>query len=154
MSEEEYEKIHEERAHVSKWKSVSSPTDPADEAPQSSSRTDFDMDIEVVEEIQRRQFEIFASPEVQQKLNELRRDADFQEVRFLHKLKSCKVSFQEALLDDFGFSRDEVGMKELESGIAQHMAASKEVATRMKKLAQLVMGDIWDDYDFEELHMG
>jgi hypothetical protein len=111
--------------------------------PPSPRRKTFLLDLPLVEQIQAKQLEIFRSPEVFQKLGEIRMAADMEQIRFMHRIKPFKVEVQRELLQEYNFPETEAGMAAMERAVAAHMANSKEVAMRAKELMILIMGDIW-----------
>lgn len=103
----------------------------------------FLLELQVVKQIQAKQLDLFRSPEVFQKLGEIRMAADMEQVRFMHRIKPFKVEVQRELLKEYNFPETETGLAVMERAIAAHMADSKEVAMRAKELMVLIMGDIW-----------
>jgi hypothetical protein len=103
----------------------------------------FLLELPVVEQIQAKQLEIFRSPEVYQKLGEIRMAADMEQIRFMHRIKPFKVEVQRELLKEYNFPDTEGGLAAMERAVAAHMADSNEVAMRAKDLMILIMGDIW-----------
>lgn len=97
---------------------------------------------ETIDIIQRKQFELFSSPDVQASLEVIRFEADLEESRFLHRLLPFKVQIQSNLLEEFGFPPTEVGLKAMERAIAAHMD-NREVCARSKELMITIMGDVW-----------
>jgi len=145
LSADEYDEMvmHQMEAHANGPTKLPTASNSTKTSPPSPPRTDLEMEPEVVEEIQRQQLKIFKKPDAQKKLNQMRRDVDFEERRFLRKFQPLKIELQSQLLDNFGFSADAIGMKSMERGISQH-TRDREVLSRHKKLQVLIMGDIWE----------
>jgi hypothetical protein len=102
------------------------------------------LDMKTVSAIQAEQFEIFSSPEVLTELEKLRFDSDYEEQRFLYRLKPFKLKLQVALLEKYHFAPSAEGLTKMERAIAHHITATQpQVGEECKKLMILVMGDIW-----------
>lgn len=119
-----------------------SPADEATQVPPPRRKT-FLLDLDVVEQIQSKQLELFSSPKVLRQLDEIRMAADMEQRRFFLRIKPFKVEVQRELLKEHNFPDTEEGLAAMERAVAAHMANSKEVAMRAKDLMLLIMGDIW-----------
>ena len=103
------------------------------------------MTVGKVETIQLEQLALFKSLAVEQSLRLMRKDAELEEIRFLHRLKPFKLEVQLKLLVENGFDPTAEGLVEMERSIAAHMASTPAVGTRGKDLMRLIMGEIWPD---------
>lgn len=72
----------------------------------------------------------------------IRLDADFEHVRFLHRLKPFKLEKQLGLLADHGFEPTADGLSAMERAVSAHMADLPSVGKRGKELHLLIMGDV------------
>uniref|UniRef100_A0A7S2WWR5 Protein C10 n=2 Tax=Rhizochromulina marina TaxID=1034831 RepID=A0A7S2WWR5_9STRA len=98
-----------------------------------------------VREIQVQQQALFSEATVQARLNEMRLAADFEEVRFLHRVQPLKLEVQLPLLKRYGFAETPQGMRDMERAVAAYMADQPDVGQAAKQVALLVMGDIWPE---------
>jgi hypothetical protein len=87
----------------------------------------------------------FDAPQVREELNQMRIDADFEEQRFLYRLKPLKARVLAPVLDAHGFPSGEAGVREMERAVYAWMADNPSVGARGKALTMALMGAIWGE---------
>jgi hypothetical protein len=98
-----------------------------------------------VAEVQATMAACFAAPGVQEELNQLRIEADFEEQRFLYRLKSLKARVLAPVLEAHAFESSEVGVREMERAVYAWMADDPTVGAKGKALTVAIMGAIWGE---------
>jgi len=100
--------------------------------------------------IQKDLLELYQQPQVVKELREMRRAADYEEVRFIRRLRPYLIRLVQPLLHKYGddgvvmLGEGEEGYKAMEKGMAQHMGTSEEVKRNAKELVGVLMGDLVD----------
>eukprot|EP00614_Pseudopedinella_elastica_P004558 CAMPEP_0172604160 /NCGR_PEP_ID=MMETSP1068-20121228/24399_1 /TAXON_ID=35684 /ORGANISM="Pseudopedinella elastica, Strain CCMP716" /LENGTH=470 /DNA_ID=CAMNT_0013406113 /DNA_START=67 /DNA_END=1479 /DNA_ORIENTATION=- len=103
------------------------------------------LDLAMVRAVQAAQVDLWGAAEVISELNKMRIDADFEQQRFLYRLRPLKLHVQRPILEAHGFETTEAGLAQLERAIAAHMVDAPEVGEEMKGLMRRIMGDIWEE---------
>jgi len=98
-----------------------------------------------VAEVQKAMASCFDAPEVREELNQMRIDTDFEEQRFLYRLKPLKARVLAPVLASYGFRSGEAGVREMERAVYAWMADDPSVGARGKALTIALMGAIWSE---------
>lgn len=104
------------------------------------------IDEVVALEIQRTMVDIYARPEVQAELYEMRKASDYESSRFVQRLRPFLVCLlQEPVLSKYQFGEGEGAYRQLERALGQHVTTSEDVKDNAKRILSTLMGDLLDD---------
>ncbi len=104
------------------------------------------IDEVVALDIQRTLVDIYARPEVQAELYEMRKASDYESSRFVQRLRPFLVRLlQEPVLSKYQFGEGEMAYRQLEKALGQHVTTSDDVKDNAKRILSTLMGDLLDD---------
>ena len=132
-------------SQVTSW----SGTDVA-ESPEGQSQTTVKKPVKLILEefdaleIQKELKSMYARKEVQATLIEMRKAAEYDESRFVRRLRPYLINLLEPLLTKHSLGSGEAGYKLLERALAQHFSTCPMAKANAKELLGVLMGDLVD----------
>lgn len=87
---------------------------------------------------------VYKEEKVQVELMQMRRDAEYEEIRFLRRLRPFLLRAVAPVLERHGFGEGEEGYRHMEKAIAQHLSTCAAVKHNAKELLAMLMGDLGD----------
>lgn len=87
---------------------------------------------------------LYESEPVTVQLMQLRRAAEYEEVRFIQRLRPFLIKAVAPVLARHGLGEGEQGYRQMEKAIAQHVTTSDRVKANAKHILGVLMGDLAD----------